>query len=127
MKKAIIIALALVAVSTMAQAAMTVSRGSSFSSSRSSMSYRAPSVPSKPAVPPARPVIVQKNVTVQQNVSHVTQSTSSGGGFFTTMFGTVAGVGIGNWLFGHKEQPPAFDCSAEKNQSLQICQPVKQQ
>lgn len=111
----------------------------SFSSARSTpiFSYR-PSAPAyrapvaTPAVTPkVAPVVVQKNVTVQQNVTHVTQSSSSGGGFMSSMFGSFAGAGIANWLFAPKAAPAAaptqqVDCTLQQNKALAVCQPAQQ-
>lgn len=114
---------------------VSFSSGRSFSSSSfsrpstPSYTYRAPSVAPKVAPSPT-PSVVQKNVTVQQNVTHVTQSSSSGGGFMSSMFGSFAGAGIANWLFAPKAAPaPAptqqVDCTLQQNKGLAICQPAQ--
>jgi len=132
MNKSLLVA-ALIALTLAGQAnAASFGRSSSFSSSRSYSSYR-PSTPAyRPPVvaPKAAPVVVQKNVTVQQNVTHVTQSSSSGGGFMSSMFGSFAGAGIANWLFAPKAAPaPAptqqVDCTLQQNKALAVCQPAK--
>lgn len=141
MNKSILVAALLavaLAVPAHAKGSSFSSGGRSFSSSSfsrpstPSYTYRAPSVAPKVASSPA-PTVVQKNVTVQQNVTHVTQtSSSSGGGFMSSMFGSFAGAGIANWLFAPKAAPnpaPAptqqVDCTLPQNKSLAICQPAQ--
>jgi hypothetical protein len=51
--------------------------------------YRAPAY--------SRPSTVYNSTTVVQQ--------SAGGGFFSSMFGSIAGFGIAQWLFGDDEKP----------------------
>lgn len=94
-------------------------RGSSFSSFRSSgfsrsysyrpsPSYTRPSPSfSRPAYVAPRPVVRQ--TVVNQTVVHqtVNHSTGGGGGFFSSMFGSMAGAGLVNWFMQPKQPDPA--------------------
>lgn len=115
MKKTLLVA----ALCVLAATAHARSISSGFSSARSfstpsrSFSYSAPR-PSytpayRPSYTPSRPVVVNKTVVVRQSptVVHQAAPASSGGGFFSSFLGSMAGVGIANWLFGdHKKDEP---------------------
>ena len=83
--------------------AASFSRGgsSSFSRSSSSLSSYRPSTPAyrAPVAPPR--TVVHNTTVVQQTVQ------KSGGGFFSSVLGGVAGYGIGHMLFGSSNQQPA--------------------
>ena len=130
---AIVLAVAALSIAVPAHALSISSSRSSFSSSRSTPSYSgsaskywgtpkpaAPAVPKYTAPTPPRPVIQQKqNVTVNRSTTIVQQAAPSGGGsgFMGSFLGSMAGVGIGNWLFGPKPQQPApqqvIDCAKQ--------------
>jgi len=95
-----------------------------FSSGRSSFSspsrsYSSPSVSKYWGTTPKPAPAPQKNVTINRSTTIVQQSapSSSGSGFFGSFLGSVAGVGIGNWLFAPKPAPPAapqvIDCAKQ--------------
>ena len=115
---AIVLAVAALSIAVPAHAK---SFSSSFSSSRSTSKYWGTPRPAAPAVPkytaptPPRPVIQQKqNVTVNRSTTIVQQAAPSGGGsgFMGSFLGSMAGVGIGNWLFGPKPQQ-VIDCAKQ--------------
>lgn len=132
---AAIIAIASLSITVPAYAKGFSGGRSSFSSSRSfSSPSRAPSVskywgtpkPAAPTVPkysapvtPKPAPAPQRNVTINRSTTIVQQSapSSSGSGFFGSFLGSVAGVGIGNWLFAPKPAAPAapqvIDCAKQ--------------
>lgn len=123
--------LALVAIAVSLSAAIEPAFAKGFSGGRSSIStFRSSSVTRSYSAPrptytaPARPVVVQKNVTHVTQVNQVAQS--SGGGFLSTFAGAMAGSAVGQWLFSDKKEEPKqvpMDCSAEANKTLPVCQP----
>lgn len=134
-----ILSAAIIAIASLSITVPAYAKG--FSSGRSSFStpsrsYSSPSVskywgttpkPAAPGVPkysaPATPKPVapapQKNVTINRSTAIVQQSapSSSGSGFFGSFLGSMAGVGIGNWLFAPKPAAPAapqvIDCAKQ--------------
>ncbi|GGD97988.1 hypothetical protein [Rhizobium anhuiense] len=84
-------------------------RSSSFSSSRSysrpSTSYSRPSTSySRPSTSYSRPAYSYSRPSYN-SYSSTTVNQSSGGGFFSSMLGSIAGYGIASWLFGEDEKP----------------------
>lgn len=112
MKKLLVsVLIAASALSTMpAEAAYGGARGS-FSSSRSYSSSRSFSTPSRPVFrAPSVPVYRAPPTTVIRSAPTVIHQSStvvqrSGGGFFSSMFGSMAGTGLMMWLFGNHNQP----------------------
>lgn len=78
--------------------AASFSRGGSTSFSRSASPFSA-TRPSTPVAPPRN--VVHNTTVVQQTVQ------KSGGGFFSSVLGSVAGYGIGHMLLGSSNQQPA--------------------
>lgn len=99
---------------------------SSFSSSRSYSTFRSTPTPAYRPAPAPAPVVVNKTVVNRTTVVQSAPAASSGGGFFSTFAGSMAGSAIGQWLFAPKPSPvapPPVDCTQEANKALPACQP----
>ncbi|SCW77119.1 hypothetical protein SAMN02927900_04770 [Rhizobium mongolense subsp. loessense] len=83
--------------------------GSSFrSSSFSSRSFSRPSTTySRPSTSYSRPSTTYRPAPVYSSPSYssTTINQSSGGGFMSSLFGSIAGNVIAQWLFGEDEKP----------------------
>ena len=87
-------------------------RGSSFRSSSFSRSYSRPSYSySRPSTSYSRPSSsYSRPSTTYNSYSSTTVNRSGGGGFMSSMFGSIAGYGIASWLFS--EDKPAAQAPA---------------
>jgi hypothetical protein len=80
-------------------------RSSSSFSSRSTTTYSRPSTSYSRPSTTYRPAPVYSSPSYRSYSSTTINQSSGGGGFFSSMVGSIAGYGIAQWLFGEDEKP----------------------